>query len=134
MEPRHVCFECPAVHHQTQYSFTGCGSDVDNTVFYQGGKLYADINNTHMGYQLCNFCFHKIQSMTDLFGQTWSGSSNWGNGDIQSDWKNAPGMIRFLGPDGPSTWEMVGQGKSMKISKNASLIQLPESGNHADYD
>jgi len=51
---------------------------------------------------------YPIQSMTDLFGQTWTGQENWGSpGSTQSDWKNAPGLIRFLGPDGPQTWNHI---------------------------
>ena len=47
--------------------------------------------------------------MTDLFGQTWEGSLNWGveGGVTQSDWKNAPGLIRFLGPNGPDAWQPI---------------------------
>ena len=49
------------------------------------------------------------QSMTDLFGQTWQGELNWGvaGGVKQSDWKNAPGLIRFLGPNGPDAWQPI---------------------------
>ena len=47
--------------------------------------------------------------MTDLFGQTWQGELNWGvaGGVKQSDWKNAPGLIRFLGPNGPDAWQPI---------------------------
>ncbi|GAX74555.1 hypothetical protein CEUSTIGMA_g2005.t1 [Chlamydomonas eustigma] len=45
------------------------------------------------------------KSMTDLFGQNWTGSQNWGEAsEVQSNWKNAPGSIRFLGPNGPDAW------------------------------
>ncbi|KAG1674235.1 hypothetical protein FOA52_013855 [Chlamydomonas sp. UWO 241] len=58
------------------------------------------------------------KSLTDLYGQTWSGEfadggahSDWKNAPGEydsdsawhSDWANAPGLIRFLGPT-PDTW------------------------------
>ncbi|GAX73729.1 hypothetical protein CEUSTIGMA_g1182.t1 [Chlamydomonas eustigma] len=37
-------------------------------------------------------------SLTDVFGQLWSGHGEETNISAQSDWKDGPGMIRFAGP------------------------------------
>ncbi|GAX73728.1 hypothetical protein CEUSTIGMA_g1181.t1 [Chlamydomonas eustigma] len=37
-------------------------------------------------------------SLTDVFGQLWSGHGKDTNISAQSDWKDGPGMIRFAGP------------------------------------
>uniref|UniRef100_A0A7S0RMN2 Uncharacterized protein n=1 Tax=Chlamydomonas leiostraca TaxID=1034604 RepID=A0A7S0RMN2_9CHLO len=47
------------------------------------------------------------KSMTDLYGQAWTGARQTNQTDEgtdrQSDWKNGPGLIRFVGPDWQAT-------------------------------
>ncbi|GAX80183.1 hypothetical protein CEUSTIGMA_g7621.t1 [Chlamydomonas eustigma] len=64
------------------------------------------------------------KSMTDLFGQNWTGGMNWGApGEVQSNWKNAPGLIRFLGPNGPDAWIPVAN-ITANATRGSNVLQL----------
>ncbi|GAX86598.1 hypothetical protein CEUSTIGMA_g14006.t1 [Chlamydomonas eustigma] len=88
-------------------------------------QLYVKQSNTVLrgaGQGITILYFTK--SMTDLFGQNWTGGMNWGApGEVQSNWKNAPGLIRFLGPNGPDAWIPVAN-ITANATRGSNVLQL----------